>query len=62
VTETPKRRPGRPEVGGRVTVSLGDERLARLDAAAELAGVTRAEILRRVIDAALAGRPVDADA
>lgn len=54
MTDEQQRGPGRPEVGGRVTVSLGDDRLARVDAAAALAGITRAEMLRRMIDAALA--------
>lgn len=54
-TET-KRRPGRPTVGGRVTVSLGSERVARLKAAADLAGVSFPVMLRRCIDTALAGR------
>jgi hypothetical protein len=54
-----KRGPGRPEVGGRVTVNLSPERLARIDAAARLAGVSRAELLRRIIDVALKGERVD---
>ena len=45
-------------MGGRVAVSLGVERLARLDAARKLAGVSRAEMLRRMIDAALTGHRV----
>jgi len=58
MTDQP-RRPGRPELGGRVTVCLGTERRARLKAAAELAGVTDAEMLRRIIDAALAGQQIN---
>jgi len=58
VTEPP-RRPGRPEVGGRVTVSIGTERHDRLKAAARLAGLTDAEMLRRIIDAALAGQQIN---
>jgi hypothetical protein len=56
-----KRRPGRPTVGGRVTVSLTPDRLARIDAAARLAHITRAEMLRRIIDAALDGRTITID-
>jgi hypothetical protein len=58
VTTETKRRPGRPTVGGRVTVSLSPDRLARIDAAAALARISRAEMLRRIIDAALDGRTI----
>ena len=56
---TEPRGSGRPEVGGRITTHLGTERLARLKAAAALAGLTQAEMLRRIIDAALTGQQIN---
>lgn len=47
-------RSGRPEVGPPITIKVPPALLARVDAAAEAAGVTRAEWLRRAAEAALA--------
>ncbi len=47
------RGPGRPTVGGRVAVSLGDDLLARVDAAAAADATTRAATLRRLLATAL---------
>ena len=43
---------GRPKIGQRVAVAVPDDLIARVNAAAGEAGVTRAEWLRRVIAAA----------
>ena len=51
-----ERSPGRPEIGGRATVSLGEDLLPRIDLAAADSGITRAEWLRRTAEAALVGR------
>jgi hypothetical protein len=51
------RRPGRPEIGGRITTALGGE-LARVDAYAELHEITRAEAVRRLVSAGLAAGPL----
>lgn len=40
---------GRPRVGQRVAIAVPDDLIARVNAAADEAGVTRAEWLRRVI-------------
>lgn len=45
--------PGRPEIGGRVTLSLGDDLLTRVDEWADAAGASRAEAVRRLIRAGL---------
>lgn len=44
---------GRPEVGGRVTVSLGTDLLARVDEGAAAAGLTRAAFLRQILTGVL---------
>lgn len=44
-------RPGRPEVGQPINVRLGDDLLARVDARASTDGVSRAEIIRRLVSA-----------
>ncbi|MFI5721126.1 ribbon-helix-helix protein, CopG family [Nocardia sp. NPDC051750] len=44
--------PGRPEIGGRVTVRLGDDLLAAVDAAAT--EIRRPELIRRAVAAYLA--------
>lgn len=46
-----ERGPGRPEIGGRATIAIGDDRLVAVDRAR--AEVSRAEWIRRAIDAAL---------
>lgn len=48
-----ERGPGRPEIGGRATMALGDDLLPRIDAAAKAAGLTRAEWVRRACEATL---------
>lgn len=49
---------GRPPVGGPpITLLLGDERLARVDARAARRGRTRSEVIRRAIDRHLAPEP-----
>jgi hypothetical protein len=44
---------GRPEVGGTVSTAVGTDRLAAVDRWAAENGVTRAEAIRRLLDAAL---------
>lgn len=48
-----ERGPGRPEIGQEVKVRLGDDQRTQVDELAVAAGVTRAEQLRRLIDAGL---------
>lgn len=48
------RRPGRPEIGGRVTTSFGDDLLGAVDAYARAHAVKRAEALRQLVSAGLA--------
>jgi hypothetical protein len=45
---------GRPEIGGRVTTALGEERLAAVDLWAADRSMKRAEAIRRLLDVALA--------
>lgn len=52
LAEEEDRRPGRPEIGGRITTALGGE-LAKVDAYAELHEITRAEAVRRLISEGL---------
>lgn len=47
-----ERGPGRPEIGGRVTLALGDV-LAKLDAHAAEHGIARAEAARKLLESAL---------
>lgn len=49
------KRAGRPEIGGRVTLSLGADLLAVVDAAAAGAGAKRAEMVRELVKAGLKG-------
>lgn len=42
--------PGRPRVGPTVKIALPGELIARLDAQAQVYGVARAEMVRRVLD------------
>lgn len=49
-----ERSPGRPEIGPQVKVRLPDDTLARVDAAAEAAGVTRSAWVREAVEAHLA--------
>lgn len=51
----PERRPGRPATGTRVEVRLPDEILASVDTRAEADGITRAALIRRLVEAGLAG-------
>lgn len=51
----PERGPGRPPVGTQVKVRVPDETLAALDARAEADGITRAALIRRLVEAGLAG-------
>jgi hypothetical protein len=53
VPEEEDNRPGRPEIGGRVTTALGAARLAEVDAFAALKGITRAEAIRALVEAGL---------
>ena len=48
------RTPGRPAIGERVDVRIAPDALARVDAFAAEAGITRAEAIRSLIDAGLA--------
>jgi hypothetical protein len=56
---TDKRRPGRPEIGGRVTIALGADRLARIDR--DRSSQSRAEWLRAAADAHLTARTAKPD-
>lgn len=48
------RRPrGRPYVGGRITLNLGDDLLDALDATAETQGVERSTLIRSILTAAM---------
>lgn len=53
------RRAGRPEIGGRVTLALGTGNLARVDAWAEAEGISRAEWVRRAVEAAVVQHAAD---
>jgi hypothetical protein len=48
-----ERGPGRPEVGKPINVRLGDDLLARVDAAAAERGKSRADLLRELVAQAL---------
>lgn len=48
-----ERGPGRPEIGGRVNLRLGDALVAALDARAKSEGINRAELARRLLTDAL---------
>ena len=48
-----ERGPGRPEIGPAIGVRLTEEMLGQLDAAAKVAEVSRAEIIRRLLEKAL---------
>lgn len=50
------RRPGRPEIGGRYTMTYGDGLLADVDAYADGHGIARAEAVRRLVSAGLAAQ------
>ena len=52
--EEEDRRPGRPEIGGRYTMTYGDDLLSRLDSYAFSRGVSRAEAVRSLLHQALA--------
>ena len=53
------RRAGRPEIGGRVTISLGTGNLGRVDAWAQAEGISRAEWVRRAVEAAVMQHAAD---
>jgi metal-responsive CopG/Arc/MetJ family transcriptional regulator len=46
---TESRRPGRPEVGHPINIRLGDDLLAKVDAAAAEAGQSRAQTIRELV-------------
>jgi hypothetical protein len=48
------RRPGRPEIGGRITTAIGDDLLPPVDAYAASRGIKRAEAIRRLLETGLA--------
>ena len=50
-----ERGPGRPEVGPAIQVRLPGDLLARLDTRAEAEGVSRAEMVRQLLETALKG-------
>lgn len=52
-----ERGPGRPEIGPEVYTRLPQEVIEQLDAAAKVADVSRAEIIRRLLERALDGTP-----
>lgn len=51
---------GRPAVGAAINVRLGDDLLGTVDARAADEGVTRAEMIRRLVAAGIAGQPTTA--
>lgn len=53
IPEEEDRRGGRPEIGGRITTALGEERLGSVDLYAEQTGLSRAEAIRQLIDVGL---------
>lgn len=57
--EVEERRPGRPEIGGRVTIAVGEDLLARVDADADRLGLTRAQWLRDAAEGRLRQASVD---
>lgn len=52
-SETAERLPGRPPIGGRATIPIGDGRLAAVDVWARERKVSRAEAIRQLLDIAL---------
>jgi len=48
------RRFGRPEIGGRISTSIGDDLLSQVDALARQRGKTRAEVIRFAVAAYIA--------
>jgi hypothetical protein len=48
------RRPGRPEIGGRITTAIGDDLLGAVDAYAQSRGIKRADAVRQLVSAGLA--------
>lgn len=53
--------PGRPEIGGKTILRLGDERQTHVDALAAAAEISRAEMVRTLLDEALIGRQTTGD-
>lgn len=57
--ETARRNPGgRPAIGPQIAIAFPPDMLARVDAAARAAGVSRAEWIRRAVVAALPSGPM----
>lgn len=52
--EEEDRRPGRPEIGGRITTAIGDDLLGAVDAYAQAHGIKRADAVRQLMTAGLA--------
>lgn len=46
-------RGGRPAIGPQINVAISGEMVARIDAAARAAGISRSEWIRRAVEAAL---------
>lgn len=55
--EAAERGPGRPAIGGRVTIPIGDGRVSAVDAWARDRKVSRAEAIRQLLDIALKATP-----
>lgn len=55
--EAAERGPGRPAIGGRVTIPIGDGRLTAVDTWARNRKVSRAEAIRQLLDFALKATP-----
>jgi hypothetical protein len=51
-----ERGPGRPEVGPAIHIRLSEDLLARVDQLSEIEGVSRAEMVRTLLDEAIANR------
>ena len=49
------RAPGRPEIGGKIAVAVGDSRLASVSAWAQERSIGRSEAIRQLLDLALTG-------
>lgn len=47
---------GRPPIGPAINMRFPEDQLARIDELAELEGISRAEMIRRLIDEAVATR------
>ena len=56
-----ERGPGRPEIGPVIQVRLPEDLLTKVDAAAEKAGLSRAETIRQLLEGALEGQVYQMD-